>query len=67
MQQLPQLSGQQVAERLLAAAMRACDRWGDSPAARSEMRRQIAEVPPEHRAGLLAHFERTYPEGATHD
>lgn len=53
--------------RLLAAAMRACDRWGDSPAARDEMRRQVAEVPPEHRAGLLAHFERTYPEGATHD
>ena len=47
--------------RLLAAARRACDHWADSPAARSEMRRQIAEVPPEHRVGLLAHFERKYP------
>ncbi|WP_377561306.1 hypothetical protein [Ottowia beijingensis] len=41
--------------------MRACDHWGDSPAARQEMRRQLAEVPPEHHAALLEHFERAYP------
>ena len=47
--------------RLLAASMRACDHWNDSPAARQDMRHQIAEVPPEQRAELLAHFERAYP------
>lgn len=47
--------------RLLEAAMRACDHWNDSPAARQEMRRQLAAVPPEHHAGLLEHFDRTYP------
>ncbi len=48
---------------LLAAAMRACDQWADSETARQEMRRQIAEVPPEHRAEMLAHFLNAYPEG----
>lgn len=58
---------QRLAQRetpLLAAAMRACDHWHDSEAARQEMRRQIAAVPPEHRADLLAHFRSAYPEGA---
>ena len=50
--------------QLLAAAMRACDQWGDSEDARAEMRRQIADAPPEHRAELLAHFLSAYPEGA---
>lgn len=50
-----------VTTRLLAASMRACDHWNDSPAARQEMRRQFAAVPPEYRAELLAHFERAYP------
>ena len=50
--------------QLLAAAMRACEHWADSEAARQEMRRQIAEVPHEHRAELLAHFLSAYPEGA---
>lgn len=48
-------------DRLLTAAMRACDHWNDSDTARQEMRRQLAEVPPEHHAALLAHFTRTYP------
>lgn len=48
-------------ECLLEAADRACDHWGDSLAARQEMRRQLAEVPPEHHAALLAHFTATYP------
>lgn len=49
--------------QLLAAAMRACEHWADSEAARQEMRRQVAEVPPEHRAELLAHFLSAYPAG----
>ncbi len=54
-------SKNQPVSHLLIAALRACDHWNDSPVARQEMRRQIAEVPPEHRAELLAHFERVYP------
>lgn len=50
-------------ETLLSAADRACGHWNDSDAARAEMRRQIAETPPEHLADLLAHFEREYPAG----
>lgn len=50
-------------DQLNAAADRACDHWNDSDAARQEMRRQIAETPPEHHADLLAHFEREYPAG----
>jgi len=49
--------------RLLNAGMLACQFWGDSKHARAEMRRQIAETPPEHHAALLAHFEHTYPAG----
>ncbi len=51
----------QTIDRLVTAAVRVCDHWNDSPAARQDMRQQIAEVPPEHRADLLAHFEREYP------
>ncbi len=49
-------------DALMASAMRACDHWGDSPASRDDMRRQIAEVPPHLRAELLAHFRTHYPE-----
>lgn len=54
-------------ETLLSAADRACDHWQDDDSARQEMRRQIAEVQPEHYAGLLAHFERTYPAEVDHE
>ena len=50
---------------LLAAAMRACDHWNDSPPAREQMRRDLAAVPPEHQADLMAHFDRTYPAPGT--
>ena len=50
---------------LLAAAMRACDHWGDSPAARQAMRDQLAEAPRHLHAELLQHFERNYPQGGT--
>lgn len=39
--------------------LRACDHWGDREATRQDMRHQVAEVPPEHRAKLLTHFERS--------
>lgn len=48
-------------EELIEAAMRCCDHHGDGPAAREEMKRQCLEIPPNLRAELLAHFERTYP------
>lgn len=45
---------------LMEAAMRACDHWGDGPQARQVMREQCAETPPQFRAELIDHFERTY-------
>ena len=45
---------------LLTAAMRACDYWKDSPAAREQMRREILEAKPEHRAELLRMFRGDY-------
>lgn len=38
---------------LLAAAMRVCDAWGDTPAAREQMRRDCLSTPPHLRADLL--------------
>ena len=48
-------------KKLLAAAMRACDHWGDGPEAREQMRRECLETPPHLRADLLEHFRREYP------
>jgi len=45
---------------LMAAAMRACDHWGDGPAAREQMRQDVLDTPPDQRADLLAHFKQTY-------
>jgi len=45
---------------LMAAAMRACDHWGDSPQAREQMRREILETRPEHREELLQMFKSDY-------
>lgn len=47
--------------RLLAAAMCACDHWGDSDEARQEMKRQCLEVPSHLREELREHFEHNYP------
>ena len=52
---------EELAARLVQAAMRACDRWGDGVAAREDMRRQCLDTPEHLRSGLLAHFERVYP------
>jgi len=42
--------------RLMAAAMRVCDRHGDSEAARAAMRADIEAIPAHQRADLLDHF-----------
>lgn len=47
---------------LLTAAARACDRWGDSPEARAQMRQDIEATPPQLRADLLEHLQATYPK-----
>jgi hypothetical protein len=48
---------------LIAAAMKVCDRYGDSEAAREEMRQQCLELPPHLQADLLEHFTGRHPEG----
>ena len=42
----------------LAAAIKVCDLYGDSEAAREEMRQQCLELPPQLQADLLDHFTR---------
>jgi hypothetical protein len=46
--------------QLLAAAMRACDFWGDSQAARIEMIADIKATPHHLRQDLLEHFLSAY-------
>ncbi|AVO48536.1 hypothetical protein C6568_04090 [Melaminivora suipulveris] len=45
---------------LLAAAMRACDHWGDGPEAREQMRQDMLATPPRQRADLLEYLQREY-------
>lgn len=47
---------------LIAAAMRACDHYGDSEAAREQMVKDCLDTPPELRQELREHFERSYPK-----
>ena len=54
------LDSARITDELLAAAMRACDHWGDSQQAREQMRRECLETPPAQRADLLAHFNDQY-------
>ena len=51
-------------ERLLAGAMRVCDRHGDDEAARQAMRDECQALPVHLQADLLNHFEarRVNPE-----
>lgn len=49
-----------ITNELLAAAMRACDKWGDTPQAREQMQREVLDTPPHQRADLLAHFNDQY-------
>lgn len=46
--------------RLIEAAMRACDHYKDSDAAREEMRADCLATPQHLRADLLEHFKQTY-------
>ena len=46
----------QLASDLIEVAMRRCDEFGDSEAARAEMVKQCLELSPEMQADLLAHF-----------
>ncbi|WP_423460390.1 hypothetical protein [Ottowia sp. VDI28] len=50
------------ADELIEAAMRACNHYNDSEAAREQMRIECLEIPPDQRAGLLDYFRRTYPK-----
>ena len=49
------------ASDLVRAAMRACDHWNDTPAAREEMRRDCLATPADLRSDLIDHFRETYP------
>lgn len=49
--------------RLIHAAMRACDYWGDSAASRAPMRQACIDTPPHLRADLLEHFRTMYSKG----
>jgi len=51
-------------ERLLDAAMKVCDQYGDSEAARQEMREQCLELPPNMQADLLGYFTCNCPIAA---
>ncbi len=44
--------------RLIAAAMRRCDQFNDSPEARQDMREQVLEVPPHQRQDWLDYFNQ---------
>ena len=59
-----QESAELLTARLIAGAMRACNRWGDGPEARNNMREDVLATPPELRAELLQHFNETYPAKA---
>lgn len=54
------LESERITKQLLQAAKRACDHWGDSPAAREQMRLDCLNTPPHLRADLLAQFRKQY-------
>lgn len=47
--------------RLLIAAMKVCDRYGDGEEAREDMREQCLELTPLLQADLLEHFQGKLP------
>ena len=54
------LQAQRTTDDLLAAAMRCCDAFNDSPAARAQMRRDILNTPPDLQQDLLDYFKTHY-------
>ncbi|MCX7241186.1 MAG: hypothetical protein NTU86_12175 [Burkholderiales bacterium] len=55
------LEAHRVAKELIAAAMRRCDQFNDSEAARAEMHQQCLELPPHLQRDLLEYFEACLP------
>lgn len=49
---------------IVEAAMTACEEWGDSEAAREQMRQDILSTPAQDKADLLDYFKR-YPSTAS--
>ncbi len=54
------LQASRLASQALNLAMCACDQWGDSPAAREQMRCDVMATPPHLMADLLAHLVQSY-------
>lgn len=54
------MESNRITQQLLQAAMHACRQWGDSPAAREQMRLDCLNTPHHLRADLLAHFRKVY-------
>lgn len=54
------LESERITMQLLQTAKRACDHWGDSPAAREQMRQALLNTPPHLRADLLNHLRKQY-------
>ena len=55
------LTAHRLTADLLKAAMRVCDKYGDSKAAREAMRRECLELSPHLQADLLIHFRKDTP------
>lgn len=51
---------QQLRDRVMAAAMRVCDYWGDGEEAREDMRQEIKALPHEQLRAMLLHFRESY-------
>lgn len=56
------LEAQNLTARLIAAALRRCDEFNDSEAAREEMRQDCLATPPHLRQDLLDHFTGKRPD-----
>lgn len=54
------IDAQMNTERLVEAAMRACDHHGDGSAARDQMRRECLDTPAHLRGDLCDHFNQQY-------
>lgn len=50
------VEAREITARLIAAAMRVCDRHNDSEAARKEMRQDCLKLPPHLQRDLFHHF-----------
>lgn len=60
--QLFTLTAKRQVKELIEAAMKACDHFNDSPAAREQMRMDCEATPPHLVGDLTEHFQKTYPK-----